>query len=217
MTIDCQSRADKHRKEARPPGCILCGGGTWWDGTRPVFNVRKSDGGFDAGVEEVRRRARCQRPDCPRRSFTIYDEDAYPHRGFRLGVVASAVAAVIGGELRYEVAAKHECCGDSVRRWLRWTESLIGDVKELARTCTKLGGDGMPGAEPIQQVPIAAGVMHLGDRLAQVFASRGVELPEPQAPGIVRLLIYLLRRSGEVFWLTKSSPPLRAKLEAICV
>jgi hypothetical protein len=181
-----------------------------------VCNVAKC-GEAAVTAEETRRRARCPRKDCPRRSFTVYCEDAYPHRGFRLGVVVSAVRAVLAGERRYEVASQHECCGESVRRWVRWTETLIGDVRELSRTCTKLAGEGMPGAEPIEHMPRAVGVLHLLDRFAQVLERRGIELPEPQAPGLVRLICYLLRRSGEVFWLTKSSPPLRAKLEAICV
>lgn len=182
-----------------------------------MFTVRKVGDGVETAVEEVRRRVRCPRKDCPRRSFTVYIEDAYPHRGFRLGVVASAVMGVLGGERRYEVAAQHECSGESVRRWTRWTESLIGDVNEAERTCTKLARNGMPGAEPIGRMPRAAGVLHLLDRLADVLESRGLELPEPQALGLVRLLAYLLRRSGEVFWLTKSSPPLFAKMEAVCL
>ncbi len=217
MTVVCEGRVDKRWKQERPPNCILCGGRTWWDGLRWVHNVCKRGDTVQAGIEEVRQRGRCPNKDCPRRSFTVYTQDAYPHRGFRLGVVISAVSAVLGGELRYEVATQHACCGDSVRRWLRWTESLIGDIQELTRTCDKLTRDGTPGAEPVENVPRAAGVMHLVDRLAALLERRGVALPEPQAPGLVRLLIYLLHRSGEVFWLTKSSPPFRANLGAICV
>jgi hypothetical protein len=168
-------------------------------------------------VEEVRLRARCPDEECPQRSFTVYTEDAYPSRGFGLGVVVSAVSAVLGGERRYDVAAQHKCCGDTVRRWTRWTESLIGDVNEWVRSCNRLTSRGMPGAEPIDDAPCAAGVLHLFDRFAALLERRRVDLPEPQAPGLVRLLLYLLHRSGEIFWLTKSSPPLRARLEAVCV
>jgi hypothetical protein len=217
MTIDGEPRRGKYAKEDRPPDCILCGANTWWDGTRRVCNVSKCGDAVEAAVEEVRRRARCPRKDCPRRSFTVYTEDAYPHRGFRLEVVASAVAQRLDGALRCDVAARHECSGSSVRHWVLWTESLVGDVKELARACTKLCGDGTLGAAPIDGAPRAAGVMHLLDRFADVLVGRGVELPQPQAPGLVRLLIYLLHRAGEVFWLTKPSPPLRAQMEAICV
>jgi len=132
-------------------------------------------------------------------------------------VVVSAVTEQLGGERRYEVAMHHECCGDTVRRWRRWTESLIGDVKGWERSCTKLAGDGMAGAEPIDDLPPAVGVLHLLDRFAELLGQRCVVLPEPEAPGMVRLLVYLLRRSGEVIWLTKQSPPLRARLEAICL
>jgi hypothetical protein len=132
-------------------------------------------------------------------------------------VVFSAVTAILGGERRYEVAASHECCGDTIRRWLRWTESLIGNVEEWKRSCTQLAGDGMAGAEPIEQLPRAGGVLHLLDRFAELLEQRGVVLPEPRAPGAVRILAYLLCSSGEVIWLTKQSPPLRAQLEAICL
>lgn len=216
-TIDAETRSDKRRKQERPPSCSLCGACTWWDGLRLVHNVRMQAGKVQAGVEEVRRRARCSREDCPRRSFTVYAEDAYPHRGFRLGAVVSAVSAVLDGERRYDVAAHHECCGDSVRRWTRWTESLIGDIDAWVRSCNRLSRDGTPGVEPIAEVPRAAGVLHLFDRFAALIERRGVALAEPNAPGLVRLLVYLLRRSGEVLFLTKSSPPLRAHLEAICV
>ena len=216
-TIDSGTRADKRRKQERPPSCILCGACTWWDGRRLVHTVCKRGDAIQVEVEEVRLRARCSDSECPQRSFTVYTEDAYPHRGFRLGVVVSAVSAVLGGERRYDVAAQHKCCGDSVRRWARWIESLIGDINEWTRSCNKLTSRGVPGAEPIGDAPCAAGVLHLFDRFAALLERRRVGLPEPQAPGFVRLLVYLLHRSGEFFWLTKSSPPLRARLEAVCM
>ena len=160
---------------------------------------------------------RCSREDCPRRNWTVYPEDAYPHRGFRLGVVVSAVSAVLSGERRYEVAALHQCCGDTVRRWRCWTESLVDDVDELARSCTRLASNSVSGAAPVDELPPAGRVLHLLDRFAELLSQRRVALPEPRAPGLVRILAYLLRRSREVFWLTKQSPPLRARLEAICV
>jgi len=189
----------------------------WWNGSRIVHGVCQRGNTVETGVEEVHLRARCSRKGCHRGSWTIYAGDAYPHRSFHLGVVVSAVSANIGGEHRYEVATRHECCGDTVRRWRRWTESLIGDVEEWKRSCTKLAGDGMAGAEPIENVPPAAGVLHLLNCFAELLDQRGVALPEPHAPGVVRILVYLLRRSSEVIWLTKQSPPLRAQLEAICL
>jgi hypothetical protein len=182
-----------------------------------VHIVCKCGDAILAVVEQVRLRARCPDRECPLRSFTVYNEDAYPHRGFRLGVIVSAVSAVLGGERRYDVAVQHNCCGDSVRRWTRWTESLIGDIDEWKRSCDRLANRGMPGAEPIDDAPRAAGVLHLFDRFVALLERRRVDLPQPQTPGLVRLLLYLLHRSGEIFWLTKSSPPLRARLEAICV
>ena len=213
LQIGCRSR----KKAERPGLCVFCHEEAWRNGTRHVSNVRKRGRVVEPGVEEVRLRARCPREDCPRRNWTVYPEDAYPHRGFRLGVVVSAVSGALSGERRYEVAAQHQCCGDTVRRWTRWTETLVGDVQELERACTRLATDRVSGAEPVDELPTAGGVLHLLDRFADLLFERAVALPEPQAPGLVRMLVYLLRRSREIFWLTKQSPPLRARMEAVCL
>lgn len=215
MTLQDWSKGRK--KAERPDPCVICNSATWWNGTRIVRNVQQRDGGVEPGIEEVRLRVKCSRPDCPRRNWTVYPEDAYPNRGFRLGVVVSAVSAVLAGERRYEVATEHQCCGDTVRRWTRWIESLVGDIQELAHSCTRLASDRVVGARPINALPSAGGVLHLLDRFTGLLCERGVTLPQPQAPGLVRMLVYLLRRSREIFWLTKQSPPFRARMEAVCL
>jgi hypothetical protein len=52
------------------------------------------------------------------------------------------------------------------------------------------------------------------ERLAELLSLRGVDLPGLGA-GLVRLLVDRLVRFGEVFYLTKSSPPLRADLAGL--
>lgn len=140
-------------------------------------------------------------------SWTVYEDDAYPHRTFRLEVAVSAVVQVVlVGVTLTAAAAQHLCSRDSVRRWLRWIEALA-DPQEIERLCLRIDPDGLPAATRTGSV--AARVLRLLERLADLFALRGVALPCP-GPGLVRVLGYQLVRFGAVFWLTKPSPPLRA-------
>jgi transposase-like protein len=145
----------------------------------------------------------------------VYEGCDYPHRVFQLDVVLAAVLmALDGGTTFARVAQVHQCCRDSVRRWLRWVESLA-DPRDLERLCSRLDPDGLP--PPSATVSgRAAKVIVLLERLVDLLSSRGVDLPAGGA-GLVRLLLERLRRFGEVFYLTKSSPPLRADLSQLCL
>lgn len=156
---------------------------------------------------EVRRRARCSSKHCPAGSWTVYDDDAYPHRTFRLEVVVSAVVQVVlVGVTLTAAAAQHLCSRDSVRRWLRWVEALAAP-QQLERLCLRLDPDGLPAAARTGSV--AARVLQLFERLADLLALRGVGLP-CRGAGLARVLVHQLVRFGVVFWLTRPSPPLRA-------
>jgi hypothetical protein len=162
--------------------------------------------------QEVRRRAKCASKDCPRGRFTVYERDAYPHRGFSLEVVASAVSAVaVGGQTQDASARDHGCSRRSVGRWRSWVAALAAPA-ELMRACTRLSSGGLPGGTAVEGR--AGAVLHLLDRLAELLVERGVRLPRFSC-GLVRLLVDQLRRLGAVFWLTKSSPPLHADLRAV--
>lgn len=205
-------RAGQGRKYAeRPPDCISCGFEAWWNGTRVVSVVRKCAAGVEYVTEISRSRARCRSKQCPQGSWTIYEEEAYPHRLFDLGVVVSAVSAVVfGGATQSATAATHQCSGDSVRRWRRWVEQLA-EPADLLRACTELEPDGMAGGLAPSTMARAAAVLHLLDRLAELLAFAGVRIAQASC-GVIRVVRHLLTRFGEVFWLTKSSPPLRADL-----
>ena len=73
----------------------------------------------------------------------------------------------------------------------------------------------VPGGAP-EPGDRAARVLVLLDHLARLLATRGVELPRCGA-GPVRLLVDRLERFGEVFYLTKSSPPLRADIASLAL
>lgn len=209
MEIPLNARPSKY--DDRPPPCIDCAGPSWWDGKRLVVTVRRGDTGPQC-EQEVRRRAKCASKDCPRGSFTVYERDAYPHRGFSLEVVASAVSEVaVGGQTQDAVARKHGCSRRSVGRWQNWVEGLA-EPAELMRDCTLLTSSGLPGGLAVESR--AGAVLHLLDRLADLLAERGVRLPRFSC-GLVGLLVDQLRRLGAVFWLTKSSPPLHADLRAV--
>src|SRR3972149_3722879 len=104
-------------------------------------------------------------------------------------VVVSAVSAVVFGKATHAAAAAaHQCSRRTVGRWKRWISELAA-VQQLERACTRLQEDGLPGG------------------LAVAGASRGAR--------VARLLKHQLVGFGEVFYLTKSSPALRADLGGI--
>ena len=203
--------ARQRKYDNRPPPCVDYTGPAWWDGQRKVGAVRQGGSGPEY-EQEVRRRAKCASKDCPRGSFTVYERDAYPHRGFPLEEVASAVSEVaVGGQTQDAVARKHGCSRRSVGRWVRWVAALA-EPAVLMRCCTQLTSSGLPGGTVVECR--AGAVLHLLDRLAELLGERGVRLPHFSC-GLVRLLVDQLRRLGAIFWLTKSSPPLHADLSAV--
>lgn len=209
LVISVSTRGGAHSKYFdRPPPCLRCGTPAWWNGTRTVSSVRKGAGGsVGHGSGEVRGRARCPSKECSTGSWTVYEDDAYPHRTFRLEVVVSAVVqVVVVGATLTASAARHLCSRDSVRRWMMWIEGLC-NPQELERLCMRIDPDGLPAAARTGSV--AARVLQLFERLADLLALRGVALARRGA-GLVRVLVHQLVRFGQVFRLTKLSPPLRA-------
>lgn len=196
--------------EDRPEPCRECGSPAWWNGTRTVAPVRKTDDGTVEHVPETRRRrARCSANSCKVRSWTIYEHDDYPHRLFGLDLVVSAVCMVVlGMETMTAAAAAHLCSRDSVRRWARWVASLAkpGDLEQL---CARLDPEGQPPPIGPSGGRRVARVLALLERLADLLEVRGVAL-RGSTCGLARVLHDRLGRFGEVFFLTRASPPLRA-------
>jgi len=145
----------------------------------------------------------------------VYAEDAYPHRGFGLTLVVAAVSAVVfGGATLSGAALEHGCSRRSVARWWDWIAGLA-DTSELARACARLDPDGFAHAESMPARESApAHVLRLLDRLADLLVVHGLDLATSGA-GFVRLLSDQLRRFGEVFYLTRPSPPLRFGLSRL--
>jgi hypothetical protein len=214
MSVSCRRPHGKYPD--RPPPCPDCAGPAWWNGTRVVSECGKGDSGVEHVADEVRRRARCPSKDCPRRGWTVYEDDSYPHRVFALDLVVSAVGAVVLAQATLTAAAKaHWCSRDSVRRWVAWVERLA-EPAELMRACTRLEPRGLPGGLSRADIPCAGTVLHLLDRLADLLADRGVRL-RPLCSGLARILADQLERLGAVFLLTKPSPPLRADLVGVAL
>jgi hypothetical protein len=196
----------------RPAPCRECGSSAWWNGTRVVAPMRQEGDESVHIPETIRRRARCSRKGCSAGSWTVYEGCDYPHRVFQLDVVFAAVcmASAVDATLT-AVAAAHRCTRDSVRRWLGWVSGLA-EPRDLERLCSRLDSEGLP--TTTTRGSRAAQVIALLERLAELLSLRGVDLPGLGA-GLVRLLVDRLVRFGEVFYLTKSSPPLRADLAGL--
>jgi len=213
--VDVLCRPAHGKYSERPPRCADCAGPAWWNGKRRVAECRKR-GDLEYVPDLVRRRACCPSPDCPRGSWTVYEEDSYPHRVFALDLVVSAVAAVVLGRATLTAAANaHWCSRDTVRRWVGWV-SRLAEPTELMRVCTRLEPRGLPGGLALSDMPRGAAVLHLLDRLADLLADRGVQL-RPLWSGLARILADQLERLGAVFFLTKPSPPLRADLGGVAL
>ena len=211
------TRDSQTKYDIRPPFCRDCGSPAWWNGTRTVAPVRMSDDG-EAVHEQgtLRRRARCSSKQCPVGSWTVYEQDDYPHRLFQLNVVVSALCMVLfGASTMTAAAAAHQCSRDSIRRWKRWLESLA-DPRDLEQLCSRIDTEGLP--PPIAPEPTgrAARVLLLVEHLVGLLIRRGVEL-RGRGSGLPRLLVDRFERFGEVFSLTKPSPPLRADLTRVCL
>lgn len=214
IPVACTSASGKHHE--RPPCCLSCAGPAWWNGTRQVAVCRKTDHGVEHVADRVRRRAICPSRDCPLRSWTVYEDDSYPHRVFALDLVVSTVGAVVLARATLTAAAKaHWCSRDSVRRWVAWVERLA-EPAELMQACTRLEPRGLPGGLGPAGRPRAAAVLHLLDRLADLLGDRGVRL-RSLSSGLARILEDQLERLGAVFLLTKPSPPLRADLTGVAL
>jgi hypothetical protein len=145
-------------------------------------------------------------------SWTVYEEDAYPHRSFTLDVVASAVSQVeVAGSTLTEAAAAHQSSRRSVRRWIQWISGLV-DARLLEQFCTRIDPDGrLPAGRRDRG---AASILSLLEQTADSLLHRGVPLARSGA-GLSRVLGDRLARFGEVFFLTKSSPPLLADLVGV--
>lgn len=211
----CVAPSGRGRKyEERPLPCRDCGSGAWWNGRRRVSVVRRVTDAIEYLSEVIRRRARCSDKTC-RKSWTMYEVDGYPHRQFSLDVVVLAVSAVsLGGATVMAAAGDHGCSRRSVGRWSAWVET-IADPADLSRSCNQLDADGWGGDAVRSDTPRAGVVLRQLDRLAEVLAIRGVELPKGSS-GLSRVLSHLLARFGEVFTLTGQSPPKRQRLGGNC-
>lgn len=205
--ISVPARGRRRQSADRPTPCRLCDLPAWWNGTRTVGSVRKTSEGVEHATNVVRRRARCCSSDCPAKDWTVYEDGAYPHRLFQLDVVADAVIEAETTPMA-AVASTHACSRDSVRRWRRWVATLA-DPRDLRQLNARLDPDGVVVALPASSP--AAVILRYLERLADLVLIRGVPLPRAAA-GLTRLLRHQLDRFGDVFHLTKFSPPLRADL-----
>ena len=203
--------------DIRPAPCRECKSPAWWNGKRTVAPIRKNaDGEVVHEPETIRHRARCSSKDCPVGSWTVYEQSDYPHRLFQLDVVMSGLCMVLFGAATMTAAAKaHLCSRDSIRRWKHWLESLA-DPRDLERLCIRIDSEGLPPPVAPDPAERSARVILLVEHLVRLLARRGVKL-RGQSSGLTRLLINQLERFGEVFYLTKSSPPLRADLTFLCL
>lgn len=208
----------RFKYEERPEPCRRCGAAGWWNGWRTIKNevVRDAEGAIVVREGVARRRARCSRQGRGCGSWTVYPQDAYPHRVFQLSVVSSAVAAVaLGGETRTKAAARHQTSRRSVARWVGWIGSLV-EVPSLVRFCACLDPQGQPppvlaSGKDNRAVTRAGTILRLLDHLAGLLREHGA-LGARELPALAAILSHQLERFGEWRRLTGFSPPLRVDI-----
>jgi len=222
--MDCApSRAQ--RKQEPAPACPLCHLPGCRDGCRSVKRQAKvAQDGSLGWVEGLQRpRARCRNPDCCMRSWTLYEDQGYPHRTFPPAVVAAAIAEFLaGGEASLAVVAAHWGCSNrTLARWVGWIDGLT-TVAELAMACWRQDPSGMPppmGRTDQDPGPSPAGVALWRSRLAVVRRlvilcewlarlCRDQGVPLERGPGLGGLLRHQFDRFRRVCWLTLESPAL---------
>ncbi|MBN2194311.1 MAG: hypothetical protein JW751_15955 [Polyangiaceae bacterium] len=195
----------------RPGSCSSCGTPGCRRGARVVGQMVVGPDG-EVVREEIRRgRAYCPNPDCPVKSWTVYEPGGYPHRTFTLAVSSSGIAqlAADDGATLEAVAKRHRCDRRTVGRWVNWVVRLYATV-ELVRACARLDPTGMPPppAPPRRSPARVRGgwMLLLLDHLSHVLRGRGVAL-EP-GPGLVAILRQQYDRFRTVFHIARDPPPL---------
>ena len=210
-------RGGSCKYEERPEPCRRCGSAAWWNGWRAIkHEVVRDTSGTVIEREARRHRARCSGGEQSCRDWTVYGDEAYPHRTYQLSVVSSAVEAVaFGGATRTAAASEHRTTRRSVSRWLGWVGSLV-EAGDLARLCARLDAHGRrppvgATAAPSQgsgSVARAGANLRLLDHLAELLRERGA-LGTRHGPALGAILARPLERFGEVAFLTRGSPRLR--------
>ena len=209
--MDVPSPPRKRKYPERPDPCTRCGTPASWDGGRAVAQVVPGAAG---GVEWIpgiwRRRAYCPDPDCPVKSWTVYEAGGYPHRTFTLAVTASGVAQLAAGDESTPgaVAHAHQCDRRTVGRWVAWVLRLCATV-EVVHACARLDPSGMPPPPPPRRetARVCAGwVLLLLDHLVRLLRDRGAAVES--GAGLVAIVRHQFVRFGVVLWLTRQSPPL---------
>ncbi len=209
--MNVPSPEKKRKYNERPDPCRRCGTPGWWAGGRRVAQMVLGVRGVVERVPDLwRPRACCPNPDCPVKSWTVYEPGGYPHRSFTLAVTASGVAQLAADDAATlkDVADAHQCDRRTVGRWVRWVVRLCATVA-VVRACARLDPTGLPPPAPPPRETRrrrAGSVLLLLDHLVRLLRERGAAL-EPGS-GLVAILRHQFVRFGAVLWLTRQSPPL---------
>lgn len=167
-----------------------------------------------------RQRALCPNPECPVRSWTVYEEQGYPHRTFPPAVAVAAVAELLfhGEEAMVEVLAHWGCSPWTLVRWLEWIGGIV-ELLLLVKVCWASDPSGLPPPgyrarqDPEPSGPawksrmfLVENLVLLFERFARLLREQGVPLEE--GPGLAAFLRLQFDRFRLVSWLTKPSPAL---------
>lgn len=219
--MDCPRSCHQSKQEPRPC-CPECRKPGWLNGWRLVKRQAKltASGVLEWVTELWRRRALCPNPDCPVRSWTIYEEQGYPYRTFPPSVAVAAVAELLfrGEKAMADVTRHWGCSPWTVVRWLGWIGGLV-ECAALIKVIWAHDPSGMPppiyrtrqDPNPVgpawkSRLVLVGSLVLLFERFARLI--REQDLPLEAGPGLGAFLRHQFDRFHRVSWLTKPSPPL---------
>lgn len=226
--MDCPPTSAARKQEPRPI-CPTCHLGGWWIGGRRIkWQAKLAPSGAPIVVEGLwRRRARCPHAECPMDTWTLYEEQGYPHRSYPPSVAIAAVGMLLACQAPWralEGVSQHwGCCPRTLLRWVGWIGGLV-EMAVLTRVCWAWDPSGIPpptykprqgtksagtpgrAVRPSLIVQVGTLVL-LFEHLARLMRDRGV--PLEFGPGLGAFLRLQLDRFRLVAWLTKPYPGLR--------
>lgn len=210
--MDCANPGSLCKGQPPCPPCPRCGGPTCRIGYRIVAQVSLGpDMAPFYDADQARLRLLCLNRECSPRSFTVYEDEGYPHRTYRLAVVEAAVAmlATVPGATLSSVARAFGCHRRTIGRWVHWLSDLASPA-ELSRLCQRADPSGLPAPRALEIpgfVGLAAHIILLLEHLARLLRHAGVRL----LPGVPLLAIlrHQFDRFRLVCHLTRGSPGLR--------
>lgn len=167
----------------------------------------------------IRRRAICISESCPVKSFTVYEDEDYPHRLFTIDFAVNVILAILFQGLTYAQAATNFGCSRwSIGRWIQWVTKLV-DIHQLHATYLQFDETGVPPSLQSEKIPdwrqgslchCAAEIINGMEQLALLMYKNNVLL-QPTGSGLLRIIKYQYKRYNTYYPASRLSPSMHLR------